>query len=144
MRIYIKAMSMELQAVKDELTSKSKPMVKHLIKVLLYPNCYPYNHWKGEIYDSINDVDRLKGKNKWPKQTQIFKWISVHNDMIETYIPVIEEDEAEFTPRDISVAEIEDAIVQYQSWLASELSAEGVILRSAAYAKIDEIVESAM
>lgn len=142
MKIYIRAMSEERSAIKSELSKASDQLNMHLIKVMLYPDADCLNHWKGEIYAFLHKVDKLKGKNKWPKADFIKQCISTHNDMIEQYVILVEDEEYELTPRSINIRTLELAIDDYDNWIADELSNHGVVKRSDVYRKIDELVES--
>jgi hypothetical protein len=52
--------------IKTELRSVTKIVMNHLIKVFLYPNVQEQNHWKREIAQSLNDISKQKGKNRFP------------------------------------------------------------------------------
>lgn len=51
--------------IKTELRSVTKIVMNHLIKVFLYPNVQEQTHWKREIAQSLNDIAKQKGKNRF-------------------------------------------------------------------------------
>ena len=140
MKLYIRAMSEYQKEIRRELSAKGKQVLRHLICVILYPDALEYNHWKDEIVGFIEDVDKVKGKNKWPKSKFIKDSISVQNDMIDAVIRQVNLKEREYTPRAVSTEEVLRGVEKYQDWLATELSANGIIDPYEAEDLIDAIV----
>lgn len=136
---YIVAMSFDREKVRDILISSSEKIIEHLIKILYYPNSDNVDHWKIEVYSFLNRVPKLKGSNKWPSKKFILSSISGYNDAIEAFTnPVIHKYGTPET--NIPDSEIVKAIESYQDYLSSILSAQGYILDSDIYSKIDDIV----
>lgn len=142
MKIYIRAMSEEQKEIKRDLSAKAKPLLRYLIKVILYPDSVEYEHWKAEITEFINDVDKVKGRNRWPKASFIKDAISIQNDMIDAVIKQVKLSERDLRPVPMTEQEILDGVEIYQNWLASTLSAEGIIDPYEAKDLIDDIVNS--
>ena len=111
-----------------------------MICTILYPDSQHYQHWKDEIVSFIADVDKIKGKNKWPKASFIKEAISTQNDMIGAVIRQVKMKERDLTPKLVSDSEILRGVECYQNWLANELSQFGIIDVYAAQDVIDEIV----
>lgn len=68
---YIKGMSEEQKNIARKLKDCSWEIDRHIIKLLFLPDCQESNHWKREIARFLSAVDKLKGKNKWPKSSFI-------------------------------------------------------------------------
>lgn len=140
MFIYISAMSEYQKEIRRDLSAKGKQLLRHLICVILYPDSQYYEHWKDEIVSFIADVDKVKGKNKWPKASFIKEAISTQDDMIDAVIRQVKLKERELTPREVSDVEILRGVESYQNWLANELSRFGIIDVYEAQDVIDKIV----
>lgn len=140
MKLYIRAMPEYQKEIRRELSAKGKQVLRHLICVILYPDAPDYNHWKNEIVSFIEDVDKVKGKNKWSKPAFIKEAISTQNDMIDAVIKQVKLKEREYKPKSVSISEILKGVEKYQDWLANELSANGIIDPYEAQDLIDKIV----
>lgn len=140
MKRYICAMSKAQRAIYNEVEAASKQIDKHIIKLLLYPEAQEYNHWKREIVKFLQDVDLLKGRNKWPSKKLLLKALETHNDILDTYRWQVQNDERELTPRNVNPSVIKRSIETYQVWLATELSMNGAIDRYSAFDVLDQIV----
>ncbi len=137
---YIIAMSRSRQEIANKIADASTEIDMHIIKLLLYPNIRTCSHWKQEVVNFLYAVDRLKGSNKWPSEKFIYEYLSCHNDILSNYKMIVEEDYEELKPSDISIQSIEQAVVEYQRYLAHELSNNGIISRKFAYSKLDSIL----
>lgn len=140
MYIYIRAMSEDQKSIQSELKSHSEQLDEHIIRLMLYPDSEYVPHWKQEIWNFLHKVDKLKGKNKFPKASFIQKSISTHNDMIEEFRGLVEDIESELTPVEIDTQTIIAVLEAYQKWISEKLSAQGVVKRSEVYAKLDELM----
>lgn len=145
MYIYIRSMSDSQKEIHDDIRHVGDKISEHIIKLLLYPSAQEYHHWQREITTFLNRVSKLKGSNRYPKESFILNALQTRNDIIEEVIidQVIAE-EYELTPRNVSAKVIMDCVVEYQNWLAHELSTRGGIRPQDAYTKLDEIVESTL
>ena len=141
--MYIYAMSESLRDIKKELSSKGKQVLRHLIRIILYPNADAYNHWKQEIVAFIAYTDKVKGKSKFPKKKLILDALQSQNDMIHQVIWQVKVTERDLEPAEIDENIILDSVCEYQNWLAEELSKNGVIDPYEAYKVLDRIVEEA-
>ena len=137
----ILGMSEQQKEIGRELSAKAKPLLRHLIKVMLYPDAQEYSHWKSEITEFINDVDKVKGSNKWPKAGFIKQSISKQNDMIDAVIKQVKMQERDLVPQPLTESEVLSGVQMYQDWLASHLSSEGIIDPYEASTVIDKIVD---
>jgi len=141
MYIYIRSMSEAQSKIYDKLTDRSWEIDEHIVKLLLLPDCREANHWKREIVRSVDRVDKLKGKNRYPDAKFIKKCLSTHNDMAADILRKIRSELRETNKRLVTSAEVLNAFEQYQDWLAGELSAHGLITYADAYEVIDEIID---
>lgn len=142
MKVYVKAFSSRRSEIRQELHSISKQIDKHIIRLLIYPTNSLVKHWKHEIWTFQNDIDRLKGTNKYPSSNFIFDALAVHNDITDNLILIVKETEYELTPQDISVGAATAALVEYQTWLADNLSKYGVVRHKEVEDKLDEIMQN--
>lgn len=144
MFIYIRSMSEAQSRIYDKLAEHSWGIDEHLIKLLLLPNCKEAEHWKREIVKFVDRVDKLKGKNRYPSAKFIKKCLSVHNDMTSDLLRKVRSELKEPNKRPVTSDEVSCVLEQYQDWLASELSAHGLIDYDSAYEVIDEIISKAI
>lgn len=143
MYIYIRAMSEYQKEIRRELSAKGKQVLRHLICCILYPDVTDYPHWKDEIVAFIADVDKVKGRNRWPNASFIKEAISTQNDMIDAVIKQVKLKKREYTPRQIADGEVLRGVEQYQDWLATTLSKDGIIDPYEGQDLIDRIVSNA-
>ena len=81
MKLY--EMASHLNDIKHDLSIQSAPVFHHLVKYFYIEDCELRDHWTHEIYSFLNDVDLVKGKNKFPKYDFIMKnTYDVHADSI--------------------------------------------------------------
>ena len=130
MYIYIRSMSERQSEIHREISAASKQIDMHIIRLMLYPNSSYRDHWMHEIWSFLFEVDKLKGKNKYPKAKFIKDALAAHNDVIDNYKEIVEDLEGELTERDISTEYIIQVIEKYQDWLANELSTHGKVKQS--------------
>ena len=124
-----------------KLTSASEQIDKHIVRLLIFPNCRYEKHWKDEIFAFLSDINKLKGKNKWPKAKFIKDALAVHNDILQSYIYFVTDVESQFTPVNVELDVIESAVEDYQDWIAAELSTKGYVRLSEVHTKLDEILK---
>ena len=135
-------MSEYQKEIRRELAAKGKQVLRHVIRLVLYPDSQEnYNHWKQEIVAFISDVDKVKGKNKWPNKEFIKEAISTQNDMIDAVIRQVKLQENELRPRNVDSSVVLNAVEEYQDWLAGTLSRDGIIDPYEAFDVLDEIVD---
>lgn len=144
MYIYIRSMSETQSKVYDSITSHVAEMNKHIIKLLLYPDCRYVSHWQHEIYSFLNSVPKLKNSNKFPKANFILKALSIYDDMLDAFIEPVIDDEPNLEPRAVLVETIQHVVQSYHEWLASELSSRGVISQNLIRHKLAELVDTTL
>lgn len=140
MKVYIRAFSSRRNEIRQELRNISKEIDKHIIKLLIYPNNSLVDHWKHEIWTFQNDIDRLKGTNKYPSSQFIFDALSVHNDIVGNLVLIVKETEYKLDSQDISEGAAAAALEEYQKWLADNLSKYGIVRHKDVENKLDEIM----
>lgn len=136
---YIRAMSREKRKIEDHVCDKASEIDEHIMKLLLYPKSKSCDHWKAEIYGFLNHVYKLKPTHKFPKYKDILTWLRVNNDMLDKFVSRVIEDESDLIPEDVDIETLTRCIEQYQEWLATQLSEEGLVTKNAVYCKLNEI-----
>ena len=123
--------------VLDKLEDQSEPLIKHLVKYFLYPNHLSSSHWGDEIFSFLNNVSKLKKKNKRPTSEVILKstW-NVYEDSILEYIPTVQED---YGISYVDSKTVYNDCKQYMVWLAEKLSDVGSVSRNSCKCKLKEI-----
>lgn len=112
-------------------------IVKHIIKIYLYPEHPAVNHWKTEVYGFLHTIPRIKRKNTFPtKEFILQETIGVNRSVIPLWVENVVDDYGE-SDRDES--NVMAAIEDYYSMLAEELSYRGDISKQKVYAKLTEI-----
>ena len=134
-------MSESQRTIAADIRAASASIVEHVIKLALYPDAQECNHWRHEVYTFLNKVDRLKGKNKYPKKDFIYRWLSTHNDIIDSFVAQITSDYAE-DPKIIPISKLTAVVEEYQKWLSSELSTRGFVTSKDVYAELAHIVDN--
>ena len=116
---------------------KVKLVIKHLIKIFLYPVAQEQNHWKHEVAVALNDVPKMKNSNKLPKASFILdsSWMA-WEDIFDRKVEVVKEDMIE-QPASITTKDLYIAISEYFKWLSTELSRFGSVSYSSIYREID-------
>lgn len=79
-------MSESTKEVRRQITSKMEQLDKHLLTLILFPDCNSKKHWMTGVYTFLNSVDKLKNRRKWPPYKCIREATSVHEDMLDVYI----------------------------------------------------------
>ena len=140
MYLYIRGMSDYLDHIRDKISDRSVQIDQHIIRLLLYPNSSYCDHWMHEIWAFLHDVDKVKGKNKFPKSKMIYDALATHNDILDNYVTIVKDIEHKLTPEDVSLDTIASVIVQYQFWLSKKLSTAGVVTIAEVKSKLKEII----
>ena len=140
MHIHIRAMSESQSKIYDHLTSVSRPILQHLIKLLIFPQNPNESHWKREVMSFLYDVDKLKGKNRWPSSKFIFKALTTHLDNIQAHVDYVKDTESEYDPVELPTNILISAVSEYFQWIADKLSTYGGVRAADIYNKIDEII----
>lgn len=139
--------AMTRRDIESKLTSDSIEMRKHIIKLYLYPNHRAVNHWKGEVFDFVNNVGSLKGSHKYPKQSFIYEYLykeveDVLHRQIEQVWQKCEEDYGiSIVPHDDNhIYIIKEIIKNYCMWLSEQLSNYGIVYPKDVYKKLDDLL----
>lgn len=136
----------ELARSKSDIINKidniSDNIIHHLILCCLYTNNQEYNHWKKEIFSSLNHINKLKN-NKYPTKKQLDKWIlSGFNDTLNSQIDImIKSIMNDYTQINYDKNKIVNVIFSYFDWLLNELSINGIVYNQDIYDKIDSLVK---
>lgn len=111
------------------LEENTRILMKHLIKLWMFPEASETNHWRKEIYSFLNQVPAMKGVNKLPSKEFIFKNTFVIN---EKFIDDLYEDVYDdYTDNHIlartNCDAMHQAIKDYYIWMSDILSKRGVV-----------------
>lgn len=139
MYIYIRAMSESQSKVYDAVSSASTQIDMHIMKILFYPTSEYVDHWMHEIWSFLYFVPKLKGSNKFPKASLIKRGLSVYNDMLDSFIEIVQEAESNLVPEYVDVKRIQCCVSAYQDWLSENLSKHGTVKQSDVKSKLSEI-----
>lgn len=118
----------------DKLEETTRQLVRHLIKLRLFPFSPEVFHWKQEVYTFLHNVSRIKRSNKFPTSSFILsKTIELNIDMIEVWKDNILKDYQDMRKVDVTDADLVDSILSYYKWLADNLSKYGEVSRTDTY-----------
>lgn len=139
MYLYVRGFADSRSQIKSDLRGATKVVMNHLIKIWLYPNVQEQNHWKKEVAQSLNDVPKLKGKNRYPNYKFLMDntW-KIYEDGLYDRIQVIVDSIAE-TPIQFDIDDIYSAVHRYFQWICEELSNRGIVKYSEIYNQIEII-----
>ena len=138
---YIRAMAAQRSQLKLLILQSSGQIVEHILKILMFPNVTTTNHWESEIYAFLPRIQKVKGSNKLPGENFILDALTSYNDNLKIFIPSILESESEFTPADLDLRVAEQAIYEYQKWLAHELATFGSVTPNSVKNELNSIIE---
>jgi len=137
MKVYIFALSKFDKEIRADLTDRNqRQMYKHLILLKLYPDTIYVEHWRKEVYNFENDVERSKKNNRFPKKKFIQQCLSECMDVIPQ---MVEQAKAKMrkeniTPKYFTTSELQEDIAKYIDWLSEQLSEKGYVIE-------DEVIE---
>lgn len=129
-------MSLPRSEIAARLEESTRPLIKHLIKLYLYPNCPAVNHWRHEVYMFLHNVSLIKRSNKLPSSEFILKnTLGLNRRFILVWKEHIEDDYLnEYGyPEDVDEDNLIEMIYNYYTWLADQLSRYGEVSRSDTY-----------
>ena len=144
--ILIREFAIERSALKASLMSDFKQMFPHLLLVFYYPTAQEANHWKGEIYNFLNDVPLLKSTKRLPKKDLIFGglWTSVEERIPSRHRNFIRDvNEGEYGENLGSIvydSRAEEFCREYITWLSDQLSTLGELSRSSVIGEINRLL----
>ena len=138
---YIVAMARSRQEIKNRLADASEEIDLHIMKLIFMSDSKDVMHWKQEIHSFLNKIDRFKGSNKAPDAKFIFDALACHNDIIDSFKILLEEDYPQVNADRVNNRYIVKALEEYQLFAADQLSRQLVLRRHDVYAVLDDIIE---
>ena len=137
--------------IESSITNLSRPIVVHLIKIYLWRDTTYKNHWISELNGFLNSVPKLKGKNRYPKSKDLYRWLwteSRKENFSKTLYSVIDQvdmGEGEFKdlkrPDGVDIDKVKMFVEEYMMWISQELSVSGEIMLSEIRSKIDSLLK---
>lgn len=109
------------------LEENTRILMKHLIKLWMFPTASDVDHWRKEVYSFLNHVPAMKGVNKLPSSEFIFKNTFVANEkFIENLYKIVYQDYAEsYALARTGCNEVHQIIEDYYKWISDTLSQLG-------------------
>lgn len=132
-------MSVNRQALENQLFSAALPLTEHLTKIYMFPNVDYRQHWMKEVWNFVHQVPKLKNNNKFPEASFIFESLSGYADVSYNTIELIVGEYSEHAPERADGSELEEMLIQYFTWLADQLSEFGKVSSDEVYSKLEEI-----
>ena len=147
----ILAHASEISKVRASLQNHTDQIEENFIKLLLSPvTCTTRNHWRTEIANQLIRVKRLDNTKRYPTADQIYQWM--YTDMLDDLTDAssmqdLVEDICEIEnlelPENFNLHEFIDVLLErlsaYYTWLAKQLSVNGVARRSDVFDKLNEL-----
>lgn len=139
MHFYIQGFADSRQQIISDLKAGTGHVLRHLIKIFLYPNAQEQNHWKGEVARFLYNVPKTKSNKKYPSKLFIYNhtW-NIYEDNFDRWVDAVIGDMKEI-PTSYDIGSLYNACEEYFSWLSEELSKYGIIKYDDAYSEIEEI-----
>lgn len=139
MYLYVRGFADTRSQIKSDLRGVTKVVMNHLIKVWLYPDVQEQNHWKKEIAQALNDVPKVKGKNKYPDYRFLIQntW-NVYEDSLDDRVDVIISSMRE-DPIPFDFEDLYRAMSDYFNWICFKLSEKGIVRYSDIYETLEEL-----
>lgn len=140
-RIYGQAMSRRDAAAHFD--SKGPQLVKHLIKLYMYPNSDSVNHWKNEVLEFCSESVYLKGHKSFPKSSMIYEELwGKRRHMISRLVQHVKFREADLKPRsNYSEVDLLTRIDDYINWVSIELSKNEFLDLDEGCSRLDEFLK---
>lgn len=141
MKRYIFAFASSKSKIANEIEDHTRPVANALAQLYLFPNSQYENHWRQEVYASLNEVKRFKGSKKYPNADFIYNntW-KINQEDVPVYLQWAVYHEDDLTPiQSYSETEFNDIATEYFKWLAHVLSKNGQVLPKQVYQKLDEL-----
>lgn len=139
----ILAMSKADRDIRSDLYSNSKPMMKHIIKLMLYPDTEYCQGWRTEIYKFVNDIEKRKATNRYPDKEFIMKCFRCYYDVLDNYADQIKSDMqfdgCTIVPKHFTTVEIVKVVDDYCQWLAAKLSTSGKVTNQEVHSYLAEL-----
>lgn len=142
----VQEMAENRKAVKDRLISyRTKEMIEHLIRLIIFNSPKNKNHWRGEVYGLLNDIPLMKHNKKPPNRNFIFQTIwEYYGDRLDYLTEsVLRQEPKEKLKTDKKISDFADEIYikvkDYVFWLSKELSEKAVVTKQEVYNKLEEL-----
>ena len=104
------------------------PLFHHLTKLVMFPNAQEVNHWRKEVSDLLNTVDKMKQNKKFPsKQFILDNTWEIKNDTLNERMEALLKEYDYST--DATHDDIYNKLEAYFDWLSEELSTKGIVAR---------------
>ena len=137
------AMSRSVAEMKASLEDHTRPIIEHILKLYLYPNCSTTDHWKTEVYSAIHEVFRLKTNNKFPSPKFILdNTIKINESIIPAMYRQVKleyQDESLAIRSGANVREAQNLVFEYFTWLADALQPTGKIIRKQVFLQLESM-----
>lgn len=126
----------------DYLAANNVELIKALIKVVNYPHTSRMSGLILQIHNAAYVCPSSKGRPKWISSKWIYSCLSEDNNLIESLIPLAEEEMCPSLEKPIVIPKsyVIAAIEEYQRWLADELVMHGVVTRKDVIEAITELL----
>lgn len=139
MKRYIYAMSGSRKDVGAEIEQGTRELIKHLIKLRLYPESESVNHWRREVAEKLHYVTSFRGSHKLPNSDFILKnSYDVHESKLKRYLDIVTLDYGE-PEYDIDVNRLFHDIHRYFIWIAGVLEVDGDVAYNEIYQKLENM-----
>lgn len=119
-------MSQSRKNIVADLEEKAVPLVKHLVKIIMFQETGNMKHWCDELGGFINRVPRLKSSNKLPSADVIYHAIwDERSNYLSMVIDDVEYTNPKYTPIVLDEYIIRNFCEDYIEWLSIKLSTDG-------------------
>lgn len=149
MSIYLSDYSVLKKIAKFRLTDITNHLLDLLLKCYISPGNIQSEQWKMEIARGLNEILRLKHRNKYPSAKEIYLWTyDIFRDLVtdikwftafSTEICRSLEIKPPEDPEECMTG-FDDLCHRYFRWIAENLSKNGCIQYEDIYSKIDELL----
>ena len=137
---YVFSISTTRRDIAAKLEETTRQLVKHLIKLYLYPDYKDVQHWRQEVYSFLHSISKIKGRNKLPSSRFILaNTIQSNLELIAVWYYNILDDYGTPSNSKCSETELTRKVSNYYRWLADILSAQGEVSRKSIYNKLSEL-----
>lgn len=119
-------MSQSRKNIVADLEEKAVPLVKYLVKIIMFQERGNLKHWCDELGGFINRVPRLKSNNKLPSADVIYHAIwDERSNYLSMVIDDVEYTNPKYTPIVLDEYIIRNFCEDYIEWLSIKLSTGG-------------------
>ena len=139
---------------KEDIRNSYSVVICHLILILTQSKSNELNHWKGEIYGNFDSFDKLKYSKKYPTEQDFLDcgmetcFENIEDKMeyyiIKTYSQELKKNIFNLDGININfnIDKLKICIKEYLQWAIQNVDSKtGVINKSKAYQKMDELIK---